>query len=199
MTAKLELEELILRVWFMIHHTHDMLKICEDQVFSKYGLTTEQYVVLVTIKYLGEPARVTDVARWLARSPNSISMIGDRMVKAGLITRKRDKRDRRVVNLYITSKGENAFKPAMQAGWDFIHRILSPLSREDQQTILRLLLAIQYETVKYLHPEAGADEIRKAESARHDDLFDRLCQYISTSVPKTKRHCSKTRKTTRRR
>ena len=39
-------------------------------------------------------------------------MIVDRMVKAGLVRRARDKGDRRAVHVAITSKGENALKPA---------------------------------------------------------------------------------------
>jgi DNA-binding MarR family transcriptional regulator len=175
-----------------------MLKTCEDRVFGEQGLTTEQYVVLVTIKYLGEPARVTDVARWLAHSPNSVSMIADRMVKVGLITRKRDKIDRRVVNLYITSKGENALKPATLAGWDFIREILAPLTDEDRQTILGLLLAIQYETARYLNPKADIEDIRKTEAVRHADLLKRLQQYIPSSISEAKRESSKKRKTIRR-
>jgi DNA-binding MarR family transcriptional regulator len=179
----------------MIHHTHDMLKGCEDKIFAEQGLTTEQYVMLVTIKYLGEPARVTDVARWLARSPNSVSMLADRMVKAGLITRKRDRGDRRVVHLYITSKGKNALKPATLAGWNFIREILSPLSDDDKQTILRLLLAIQYETAKYLNPGADIEDIRETEATRHADLMERLIQYIPSSALEAKRQGGKKGKT----
>ena len=113
---------IVSRLWFMIHRTHNMLKACEDHVFSKYKITTEQYVVLVTIKYLGNHVRPTDVARWIAHSPNSVSMIVDRMVKAGLLRRVRDRIDRRVVNVFLTSKAENALEQANPAFWEFMHK-----------------------------------------------------------------------------
>jgi len=137
---------------FMIHRTHDMLKSCEDKVFGEQGLTTEQYAVLTAIKYLDGPVRITDVAHWLTRSTNSVSMIVDRMVKAGLLTRERDRKDRREVRLIITSKAETLLKPANLAGQEFIQKIQSQLSYEDRQALLGLLLTVQYEASEYLNP-----------------------------------------------
>ena len=139
MTMNLETGNLALKLWFMIHRTHEMLKMCEDQVSREYKLTTERYLVLVTIKYLDGPVRPTDIAQWLGRSPNSVSMIVDRMVKAGLLRRVRARKDRRVVWLTITSKGETALKPAVMASLKFIQNILSQVSYDDRHTLMRLL------------------------------------------------------------
>ena len=187
MKVSSESGNLDLRLWFMIHRTHEMLKMCEDRVFREYKLTTEQYVVLVTIKYLDGPVRPSDVARWLERSPNSISMMVDRMVKAGLLRRVRDRKDRRVVWLTITSKGETALKPAVLAGWEFIQKILSQVSYDDRHTLMRLLDTVQYETATYLNPGADIDEIRRNEAKSHDTLMKRLAQYLLLSSPDAKR------------
>jgi len=198
MTVNLEHGNLALRLWFMIHRTHDMLKTCEDQVFGEHKITTEQYVVLVTIKYLEYPdskVRPTDVARWLARSTNSVSMIVDRMVKVGLLRRVRDRSDRRVVFLNITSKGETILKPATLAGWEFIQKILSQVSREDRHTLMRLLETLQYAASECLNPGRDIEEIRRNEAKSHDNLMKRLVQYTSLSTPEAKRQSSKKRKT----
>jgi len=117
MTVDLESGNLVLRLWFLIHRDCALFRRCEDQVYGEKGLTMEQYSMLVAIKYLDEPVRPTDLARWIGRSPNSVSMMIDRMMKAGLVTRERSRRDRRVVRLTITSKGENMLAPATRAGW----------------------------------------------------------------------------------
>ncbi len=49
MTTNYKPYNIVLRLWFMIHRTHDMLKMCEDQVFGEYKLTREQYILLLTI------------------------------------------------------------------------------------------------------------------------------------------------------
>jgi len=195
MTVNSEPENLVLRLWFLTHRTRDVLRTCEDQVFGEYGLTSEQYSVLVTIKYLQEPVRVTDLAHWLERSTNSVSMIVDRMVKAGLLTRKRDRGDRRVVNVFITSKGENALKPATIAGWNLIREVLSPLSDEDRQAFVNLHETVKYKALQYLNPGLDIEEMRRNEITNQPDIMKRLAQYISTSTPQTKRQGGKKGKT----
>ena len=187
MTVNYESEKLVLRLWYITHRTCDWLRRCEDQVFGEYELTTEQYAVLSTIKYLDEPVRVTDIARWLERSTNSVSMIVDRMVKAGLLKRVRDRIDRREVHVTITSKGESALKPAVLAGRQFIGKILSPLSHEDRQKFLSLLETMKYEAFKYLHPGADIEEMRRTEITGQANLVERMIQYTSASTPKAKR------------
>jgi len=126
MKSKFEAENLILTLWLMIHRADALLKTCEDRLFGEYKINSERYAVLVTIQYLPAPVRPIDVARWLDRSPNSISMMVDRMVKSGLLKRARDRRDRRVVFVTMTSKAEEAYVPATAAGWGLIQETLSP-------------------------------------------------------------------------
>jgi len=195
MTVNFESENLILRLWFLMHRIRTLLKMCEDQIYSEYNLTTEQFAVLATIKYLDSPARPTDIAQWLGRSPNSISMIVDRMVKAGLVRRIRDRRDRRVVNVVITSEGENALKPATRAGWEFIQEILSSLPYEDRQTYVRLHETIRYELFKYLNSGVNVEEMVENEVAQHANLMERLILYTLPSSPEAKRQGGKKGKT----
>jgi DNA-binding MarR family transcriptional regulator len=195
MTVNFESENLILRLWFLMHRTRTLLKTCEDQIYSEYNLTTEQYAILAAIKHIGSPVRPTDVAQWMGRSPNSVSMIIDRMVKAGLVNRVRDRADRRVVRLVITSKGENALKPATLAGWNFIQKIMSPLSDEDRYTFARLHETLEYEIFKYLNPGEDVEERVRDEAKQHANLMERLVQYSLPSTPEAQRQGGKKGKT----
>jgi len=197
MTANFEYANLILRVWLMMHRAYISLKDCEEQIYGEKGLTTEQYTVLASIKYLNEPVKVTDVARWIGRRTNSVSMMVDRMVKAGLLKRLRDRSDRRAVRLVITSKGEDAFKAATPAGWEFIQKIMLPLSYEDQHTFARLLERMRYETLKYLNPGEDIEEMIRNETKQHANLMERLILYTLPSTPEAKRQGGNKRKTIR--
>jgi len=134
---------------FIIHLTHDTIRRREDELFGQHGLTTEQYSILAAIKHLDEPVRITDIAHRVTRSTNSISMIVDRMVKAGLVKRTRDRKDRRTVFVTMTSKAETLFEPATLAGQEFIQKILSKVSHEDTQTLTRLFETLQNEVGAY--------------------------------------------------
>lgn len=187
MTVNLELNRLALRAWFLSHRTHELLRRCEDKVYGKYNLTTEQYTMLTIIKYLGDPVRITDIARWSGRSTNSISMIIDRMVKAGLVKRTRDRKDRRAVFVTITSKAENALEPATRAGLEFIQETLSPLSDEEKRTFVNLHEVVKHKALEYLNPGEDIEEMQRSEVTSQANLMERLVQYISPSTPKAKR------------
>ena len=197
MTVNFESENLVLRLWYVSHRTRALFKMCEDQLYGEYNLTTEQYTVLVAIKHIGGTARPTDIARWIGRSTNSVSMIVDRMVKAGLLRRVRDRSDRRVVNVFITSKGETALKPATLAGWEFIQKITSPLAYEEKHTFIRLHDMLRDEIFKYLNPGVNVEEMARNDDEQHANLFERLVQYISPSIPEAKRQGGEKRKTMR--
>ncbi len=146
-------------------------------VFSKYGLTTEQWGVLTAIKARG-PMRQTDLAELLERSLNSISMLVDRMVKAGLVRRTRDRKDRRVVTVSLISKAEKVVDPAVIAGWEFIHEILSPLSDNDQRDLAGMLEKVKCELDGYLNPEMDKAEIIKNSFTNDPDLYKRMAKNL---------------------
>ena len=186
MTKKSDNGNVILRLWYVSHRTRALFKMCEDKIYSEYNLTTEQYTVLVAIQHIGGTARPSDIARWMVRSANSTSMIIDRMVKAGLVRRTRDRKDRRVVTVSLTSKAEKALKPAIWAGWEFIQKITSPLSDEDIRSFIKQHDRLRYEILKYLNPEVNADEMAKNDDESHANLMERLIEYALHSNTKVK-------------
>jgi len=195
MTVKFESTELALRLWRQVYQTYTLLKRSEDQIFGDYGLTTEQCAVLGAIDYFGGSMKITDIAKWLERSTNSISMLIDRMVKAGLVRRVRSKNDRREVRVTNTSKGQDALKPANLAGLEAIRKILSPLSYEDGLTLLSLLETIKYEMIEYLNPGVDVKEIKRNELKQATNLTKWLSEYGLSSTPQGKRQGSAKGKT----
>ncbi|NWF78150.1 MAG: MarR family transcriptional regulator [Chloroflexi bacterium] len=197
MTINFESEKLTLRFWRLLYQTYTLFKRCEDQIFGEYKLTTEQFAVLVAMAYLGEPSMPSDIARWLERSTNSVSMLVDRMVKAGLVRRVRDRRDRRAVQLFMTSKAENALKPATVAGLEFTRKILSSLSSEDRLTLVNLLEMVKNKTLDYLNSGMDIEEVKRNELEQQANIRKWLLKYTSPATPEAKRQGSEKRKTIR--
>ncbi|HXD81841.1 MAG TPA: MarR family transcriptional regulator [Candidatus Acidoferrum sp.] len=80
-----------------------------DRVAARHGLTPQRYLLLLMIK--GAPDRterstVTDLSRRLHLAQHTVTELVGRTVKAGLIRRTASARDRRVVYLTLTRKGE---------------------------------------------------------------------------------------------
>ena len=197
MPIKFEFENPDKRTWILLRQIHNLVTKCEDRVFSEYRLTTEQHAVLMAIKHIDGPVRPTDVARWLDRSVNSVSMITDRMVKAGLVKRVRDRKDRRVVFLTVTSRAEKAYVLASVAGWELIQEILSPLSDEDKHTLIKLLETLRDKTYDYLDSGEIVEEVKRNDTENLAQLMNEAAKYKSPSVPEAKRRSGGKKKTIR--
>jgi len=181
MQVNSELENQNFKLARMIYQTYARFENCLDGIFREHGLTMERYLVLLAIKNHNTPARIVDIARWGERHPNSVSTIVDRMVKAGLLKRVRDKTDRRVVHVlhvFITSKGEDAIKPANLAAVNFYQQIMSPLSLDEGRTFISLFRIINYKLLEYLNPGADIEAFLKDDSESHDRLIKLVKQMV---------------------
>jgi hypothetical protein len=103
------------------------------------------------------------------------------MVKAGLVRRTRDRKDRRAVFVSMTDKGKEAVEPAIPAGWEFIHEAVSPLSYDDQRALANTLETVKCKLVGYLNPEMGMAEITKNSLTRDPDLYKRMVKNVLPS------------------
>jgi len=191
MTVDLKSENLVLRLWFLMHRDVGLFRRCEDQAYGEKGLTVEQFTVLAAMKYIGHPVGPKNIADWIGRSPNSISMIIDRMVKAGLVRRTRDRVDRRVVNVTATSKAENLFKQAIPASWEFIRKVMLPLSEADKHTLARLLETMRHEALDYLNPGEDIEAMVVNDDKSHIKMMERLFHDALLSTPQAKRQSGK--------
>jgi len=170
MPVKFKFENLNKGAWVLLRQVPNLVSRCEDQVFSKHGLTTERHAVLMAIRQIDDPVRPTDVARWLDLSVNSVSMIIDRMVKAGLVKRTRDRKDRRTVFLAATDKAQKAY-------------VLASVARD--------------KTYDYLGSGEVAEEVERAEMDNMARLMKQAAKHKSLSTPEAKRRGSRKRKTVR--
>jgi DNA-binding MarR family transcriptional regulator len=194
MPIKFKFKNLNKGAWLLLRQVPNLVSRCEDQVFSEYKITRERHGVLMAMKHIGSPVRPTDVARWLDLSTNSVSMIIDRMVKAGLVKRVRDRKDRRTVFLTMTSKAEKAYVLASVAGWELIQEILAPLSDEDKRTLIKLLEMLRDKTYDYLGSGEAAEVVKGSEMESMAQLMKQAAKYKSLSTPEAKRQGGKKKK-----
>jgi len=182
MAVKYDFDNHYLNAWLLLHQTYNLILKCEDHVFNKYEISTEQHAVLMAIKYIKSPVTPTAVARWLDRNPNSISLIVDRMSRAGLVRGVRDLRDRRAVRLVMTGKGKAIFDQATVAGWRLIQDILKSMEDEDIHTLIRLLQVVREKSFKFLNPEAVMEKIHVNETENMKRFMKKVAGYSSDTV-----------------
>jgi hypothetical protein len=100
------------------------------------------------------------------------------MVKAGLVRRTRDRKDRRTVFVNMTDKGKEAVDPAVPAGWEFMHKLLSPLSYDEQRALVSTLETIKCELTGYLNPEMDRAEIMRKSHTNDPNLYKRMLMKV---------------------
>ena len=173
MTVSAEQEKTVLRLLLLLSRTGDAFNLCLDLVSSRYGISNEQARLLSVIKSRG-PMRPVDIATVLERAPNSMSMLVDRMVKAGLVRRTRDRKDRRAVFVSLTNKGNEAVEPAIPAVWEFMNRFLSAVSYDEQRALADTLETLKCELTSYLNPEMDKAEIIKKSLTKAPSMYRRM-------------------------
>jgi len=119
------------------------------------------------------------------------------MVKAGLVRRTRDRKDRRTVFVSVTSKAEKTYVQATLAGWELVKEILSPLSDEDKLTLIRLLGMLRDKTYDYLEPGEVVEEVRINEAENMAQFMKQAVKYKLSSTPEAKSQGGKKKKATR--
>jgi DNA-binding MarR family transcriptional regulator len=122
------------RLWFKL--SKDMRIHMEGKL--SIHLTEGQLHVL---EYLQEQQQMkpSDFIQYLSTTPAAITTLLDRMEKAGLIIRKRDEKDRRIVWISATEKGQMECTRGLEIRQQFLENYLNRLSTHNQQLLIYLL------------------------------------------------------------
>jgi DNA-binding MarR family transcriptional regulator len=96
---------------------------------AEYGLSQTIGYVLINIEKEGTPA--TKIAPLMGMEPTSLSRLLKNMEERGLIFRKGDKSDKRVVRIFLTEKGVKARKISKQTILDFNAKLLKKIDAQD--------------------------------------------------------------------
>lgn len=133
-------QEAYLSLW----RTYDRLKAFEDELFSGYGLSAQQYNTLrlleaaapeaMTVQRLGE--------KLISRAPDMTRLL-DRLEAGGWISRVRPPQNRRSVHVTLTSQGIALLKELAGKVRDCHERQLGHLTTEQQQKLIELLAAVR--------------------------------------------------------
>jgi hypothetical protein len=97
----------------------------------------------------------------------------------------------------MTDKGRRAIDPVVPEGWQLIHRVLSPLSYDQQRGLADMLETVRCELVRCLNPEMDMTEILEKSLTRDPGSYRRLVKNVLSSGYEAKLQGEKKRKTMR--
>lgn len=139
-------QEAYLNLW----RTYDRLRALEDQLFSKFDLTAQQYNALRLLRgqHPSPLATLTIAQRLVSRAPD-ITRLLDKLEERGLIARQRRSKNRRVVEVSITPVGLELLSELDVPVRRCHERQLGHLSSEQLSQLIDLL-----KTARQPHEEA---------------------------------------------
>lgn len=121
----------------LLHHQRQYSR----QIENEQGITPRDFSVL---RYLFEngPAIVSQIQRYLHKSPSTASTLIAQLEDQGYLTRQRSTSDNRIVIVSLTEKGQEVAMQAPFGGLPLLRRRLSALSDERLAEISSVLVEI---------------------------------------------------------
>jgi len=110
--------------------------------FHEGALSLVHLNLLMLLRFNG-PLTMSRLAEMLDVSVASATGIVDRMEKKGVIERRRSDEDRRVVQVYVTEKGEQVFTQMQAERQSNMLKMISKISDGDLKALLQGLRAVR--------------------------------------------------------
>jgi len=134
------------KLWVLLRQVRDTIFAAREVELRPYGTSPMHAAVLFVMQAIGSEAMPAEIARWLLRSPNTVSDLLDRMERAGLVARTRDPDRKNVTRVTITDKGRQTYSDSMKL--ESVHRIMSCLSKDERQQLRSYLERLRTEALK---------------------------------------------------
>lgn len=88
---------------------------------------------------MGAPQNMTSVAKKLSITVGTLTIAINNLVKKGYVARKRGEKDRRVVFLFLTEKGQKAYRHHEKFHDDMIRATIAGLDEEETRVLVKAL------------------------------------------------------------
>jgi len=108
---------------------------------SDSSMSLAQFRMLLLLKS-GEPQKVSQVAESLCITPGAITGVADKLIQSGLLERRRDENDRRVVYLQITPEGQTYVQSMLDRQKESLYDIFAVLPEEDIAHLKRIFTTL---------------------------------------------------------
>ena len=130
-----------LAVFGRLHRTYLQYQSSLSTLLARYDLNNASFDVLTALRRSGSPFRMTstELSKTMLVTTGGVTLRVDRLEKSGLVERKRDPDDRRVVYVCLTTTGLSLIDDATTAHFQNELRLLSGLDDEQRRQLARLL------------------------------------------------------------
>jgi len=146
--------DLALDLWTKLARSSSTFGKLTVRHISSFGLTEPQFGVLEALGHLG-PLRLGELSRKRLVSGGNMTCVVDNLEKEGLVERIHSTEDRRQILVQLTPKGKALFDEVFVQHAEFVGRIASVLSENEQHTLAALLRKLGLSLMEQFRSELG--------------------------------------------
>jgi MarR family transcriptional regulator, 2-MHQ and catechol-resistance regulon repressor len=117
-------------LWHEFVDTYKLVRTAVDRNLESIGMRVTEIRMLKMLSRAG-PTPMTALAEEQLTTQASMTAQVDDLERKGMVERTRSKEDRRVVNVAITRKGEDALEEGLRRHKDFVDRVFGGLSEKE--------------------------------------------------------------------
>jgi len=125
-------------VGYLVRRLNNLMVPHAEARFADEELTFSHWVALISLRD-GVTHTCSDIARHMGHDSGATTRLVDQLEARGLVTRCRNKNDRRVVDLALTAEGKAVAKSLMPRILDFWNNMLKDFSASEVTALIGLL------------------------------------------------------------
>ena len=126
-----------LDTYIKLRRAVNTLGLLEGAEMRQSGLTESQFGVLEALLHLG-PLCQRELAAKVLKSPGNMTTVVDNLERRGLVERRREGDDRRVVTVHLTTDGEKRIREVFPRVVGVLVAAFSELTASDQKQLAAL-------------------------------------------------------------
>lgn len=130
--------DLALSMWVKLARAFSVFSKRTVEQIRTFGLTEPQFGVIECLGHLGN-LPLGDLSSRMLMSCGNATVIIDNLEKEGLVERIREKKDRRVIKVGLTEKGQKLFDEIFVQHAEYVAELASVLTEEEQENLSFLL------------------------------------------------------------
>ena len=127
-----EFDSFINETELLLRQVNSIIKRRGREILDEFDITPPQFVALQILTKQGS-LTIGELGQELYLACSTITDLVDRMERNGLVARFRDDEDRRVVRIKVKEKGHRLINEVIEARREYLRRVLSDISSEDQE------------------------------------------------------------------
>ncbi|WP_077324188.1 MarR family winged helix-turn-helix transcriptional regulator [Virgibacillus siamensis] len=116
-------------------------KTVEEQIkkdIKSHGISTTEFSILEALYHKGK-LTVNQICDAVLIKSGSMTYVVNKLYERGLLDRKPDHKDRRVIHVYLTSKGEKLMDEIFPKHQEVIEQIFDVINTKEKESMIRIL------------------------------------------------------------